>query len=97
VKTIPKVVQFNKLVNIVLQRYPELEQVVRNYQELKFTYEDLERDVITISNDEDLIEAFDQTQHPGQTLKIYVSVRPSKKVVPTEKMVAITESEIASL
>ncbi len=77
IKIIPRVTQFPKFLNLVLHRFEELSYILKSSQGkdpkemLKFTYEDQEKDIISISNDIDLEEAIDQAK-PGKTLKIYI-------------------------
>ena len=64
IKISPHVTEFSKILNLVLHRFEELSQDIKAWggdprEILKFTYEDQEKDVITISNDTDLEEALD--------------------------------------
>jgi hypothetical protein len=84
-KIIPKVNEFHKLANLVAQRFDELGLAVRysgdKIEELvKFTYNDSDSDVISISTDADLEEALDQVPY-GQTLKILIGLKKPLPII----------------
>ncbi len=63
-KIVSKVTDYKKFINLVMQRYDEIGLAVKISGEkiddlVKFTYNDRDMDVISISNDADLEEAFD--------------------------------------
>ena len=88
IKKIAKVTEYSKFVNLVLQRFDQLESQKGDVSNLKFTFVDQDQDVITISCNSDLAEAFEQVP-PGQTLKVYIQLRK-----PTNS--DVTQSEFES-